>query len=132
MITGNIWNSEAYTEREFVQNISMTSIQLEKDGKIYKEIDPEFDGLFFFEDVPPGKYNVKFIYYGQENVNFSPETLEVDVKLTNPEEGEYFDGRDTVMIKETIEETKEKIQSVDTNIEENIDEDYLDDIINNY
>lgn len=132
MITGNIWNSESFTEREFIQNISMTSIQLEKEGKIYKEIDPEFDGLFFFEDIPPGKYNIKFIYYGQENVNFSPENLEVDVKLTNPEEGEYFDGRDTIMIKETIEETEDKTQSVDSNVEEIDDEYYLDDIINNY
>lgn len=132
MITGSIWNSEAFTEREFIQNISMTSIQLEKEGKIYKEIDPEFDGLFFFEDIPPGKYNIKFIYYGQENVNFSPENLEVDIKLTNPEEGEYFDGRDTVMIQETIEETEDKTQSVDSTLEEDIEEFYLDDIINNY
>lgn len=132
MITGNIWNSEAYTEREFIQNISMTSIQLEKDGKVYKEIDPEFDGLFFFEDIPPGKYNMKFIYYGQEDVNFSPNNLEVNVKLQNPEEGEYFDGRDTVMTKEIIEKVEEDKSTVDSDIEENVEEYYLDDIINNY
>lgn len=100
MITGNIWNTEDFTEREFIQNISMSTIQLEKDGKLYKEIDPEFDGLFFFEDVPPGKYNMKFIYLGQEDVKFSPESIEVNVKLQNPEEGEYFEGNDTLMKRE--------------------------------
>lgn len=100
MITGNIWNTESFTEREFIQNISMSTIQLEKDGKVYKEIDPEFDGLFFFEDIPPGKYNIKFIYLGQEDVKFSPESVEVNVKLTNPDEGEYFEGNDTLMIME--------------------------------
>lgn len=100
MVTGNIWNTEDFTEREFIQNISMSTIQLEKDGKLYKEIDPEFDGLFFFEDIPPGKYEMKFIYLGQEGVKFSPESIEVNVKLTNPEEGEYFEGNDTLMMKE--------------------------------
>ncbi|MBM6823157.1 hypothetical protein H5986_10880, partial [Fusobacterium mortiferum] len=100
MLTGNIWNTEDFTEREFTQNIVMSSIQLEKDGKVYKEIDPEFDGLFFFDDIPPGKYNMKFIYLGQENVKFSPENIEVNVKLQDPDEGEYFEGLDTKMVRE--------------------------------
>lgn len=133
MITGNIWNSDSFTEREFIQNISMTSIRLEKEGKLYKEIDPEFDGLFFFEDIPPGKYKIRFIYYGQENIKFSPLDLEVDVKLKNPEEGEYFDGRDTVMSEGMEEETRLLDNNVGENNKEESNEEYqIEDIINNY
>lgn len=109
MLTGNIWNTEDFTEREFIQNVVMTSIQLEKDGKVYKEIDPEFDGLFFFDDIPPGKYNMKFIYLGQDNVKFLPENIEVNVKLQNPDEGEYFEGLDTKMVREEGVENAENI-----------------------
>lgn len=111
MLTGNIWNTEDFTEREFTQNIVMSSIQLEKDGKVYKEIDPEFDGLFFFDDIPPGKYNMKFIYLGQENVKFSPENIEVNVKLQDPDEGEYFEGLDTKMVREEEVENTEDINN---------------------
>lgn len=100
MVTGNIWNTEGFTEREFIQNISMTTIRLEKNGKLYKEIDPEFDGLFFFEDIAPGKYDMKFIYLGEDNVKYSPESIKVNVKLQDPEVGEYFEGNDTLMMKD--------------------------------
>lgn len=113
MVTGNIWNTEKFTEREFIQNISMTTIRLEKDGKVYKEIDPEFDGLFFFEDIAPGEYDLKFIYLGEENIRYSPENIKVNVKLQDPEVGEYFEGNDTLMIRD---EEEEEIIDVETDI----------------
>lgn len=105
MVTGNIWNTEELSEREFIQYLTMTTILLEKDGEIVDEIDPEFDGMFFFEDVPSGKYKIKFQYLGQDNIGFSNPELEIDVKLSDTEEGEYFEGFDTMMIR--TEETNE-------------------------
>lgn len=119
MVTGNIWNTENITEREFIQNISMTTIRLEKDGKIYREIDPEFDGLFFFEDITPGEYELKFIYLGEENIRYSPESIKVDVKLQDPEVGEYFEGNDTLMIRD--EEMEEVIDEETDIIDETLE-----------
>lgn len=99
MIAGNIWNSEDFTEKEFIQHLTMTTILLEKDGKIIAETNPEFDGMFFFEDIPSGEYKIKFNYVGEENVKFSNSELEMKIDLLDTEEGEYFDGFDTTMIK---------------------------------
>ena len=41
MVTGNIWNTEDFEEREFIQALTMTTILLEKDGEVIDEIDPE-------------------------------------------------------------------------------------------
>lgn len=130
MITGNIWNASNFTEREFIQNISMTTVRLEKDGKLYKEIDPEFDGLFFFEDIPPGDYTIKFLYLGQDSIEFSPSEIPIKIKLSNPDEGEYFEGNDTMMRKIEFKDTsKESLNEEEEN--NDVDED-IDDIINNY
>lgn len=107
MVTGNIWNTEDFEEREFIQALTMTTILLEKDGEVIDEIDPEFDGMFFFEDVPAGKYKIKFQYIGQENIGFSNPELDIEVKLENTEEGEYFEGFDTEMRRVEITENDE-------------------------
>lgn len=118
MVTGNIWNTEELSEREFIQYLTMTTILLEKDGEIVDEVDPEFDGMFFFEDVPSGKYKIKFQYLGQDNIGFSNPELEIEVKLSDTEEGEYFEGFDTKMIR--TEETEE------------VSDEFQDDIIGEY
>lgn len=107
MVTGNIWNTEDFQEREFIQALTMTTILLEKDGEVVDEIDPEFDGMFFFEDVPAGKYKIKFQYLGQENIGFSNPELDIEVKLENTDEGEYFEGFDTEMRRVDIIENGE-------------------------
>lgn len=109
MVTGNIWNTEELSEREFIQQLTMTTILLEKDGEIVDEIDPEFDGMFFFEDVPSGKYKIKFQYLGQDNIGFSNSELEVEVNLSDTEEGEYFEGFDTEMIRKEEREDSDEI-----------------------
>ena len=51
----------------------------------------------FFEDVLPRKYTIRFNYLGYENVKFSRDSIEVNIN--NSENGEYFEGLDTDMIK---------------------------------
>ena len=97
MISGNIWLGEKINDKKFIRIISMTNISLEKDGKIYKEIDPEYDGLFFFEDVIPGEYVIKFNYLGDERIKFNKLEIPVTVKLESDEEGGYFEGLDTII-----------------------------------
>lgn len=77
----------------------MTTIILEKDGKVIAEVDPEFDGMFFFEDIPSGKYKMKFKYLGEEEISFVTPELDVKIELSDTEEGEYFEGFDTALIK---------------------------------
>ena len=125
MVTGNIWNTSEFTERQFIQAVSMTTIVLEKDGQVQYEVDPEFDGMFFFEDIPPGQYKMKFIYLGQENFGFTTSELDVDVTLTDTETGEYFEGYDTQLMRKVEEETTQETTT-------DMNEDEMDDILNNY
>lgn len=127
MVTGNIIPAEGISSQELIRILSMTNIALEKDGELYQEIDPEFDGMFFFESVLPGNYKMKFIYLGSDNVTFSDKSLAVDIKLRKEDEGEYFEGFDVVV---DIEKSEEKVE-VDFGSE---DEDRydLEDILNNF
>lgn len=104
MVAGNIWNTKDFSEKEFIQHLTMTTILLEKNDEIVAEIDPEFDGMFFFEDIPAGEYKLKFKYVGEDEVGFSISELDVKVELTDTEEGEYFEGFDTALIKKEIKE----------------------------
>lgn len=122
MITGNIWNTDDFSEKKFTQNIANTSIELIKDNEIYKEFDPEFDGMYFLDDVTPGKYKLRFLYLGIENVEFEPKEIDIEVKLENPDEGIYIEGLDTRML---IRKTENNIESIKSN--ELLDE--FDDLI---
>ncbi|WP_300390711.1 hypothetical protein [Fusobacterium sp.] len=99
MIMGNIVYTDEFTEKEFIRSISMVTVILEKNGEIVKVIDPEFDGMYFFEDVTPGEYVIRFEYIGDRNLGFSRESIPIKILLKNPEEGEYFEGYDTKLIK---------------------------------
>lgn len=119
MIMGNIWNTEEFTEREFIRHISLTTIILEKEGEIIKEINPEFDGMFFFEDVTPGEYIIKFEYLGDADIGFTQNSIPVNVTLQNPEEGEYFEGNDTVLMlvdeEDSSDETSDEVEDMISN-----------------
>ena len=99
MVAGNIWKSEDFTEREFMQKLTMVNILLEKDGKVIDEVRPEFDGMFFFESVPAGEYKIKFEYLGQDEIGFSLPEVDVKIETLGTDMGEYFDGFDTVLIR---------------------------------
>lgn len=101
-LAGNIVLTKDFTEKQFVQNLSLITILLEQDGEVITETEPEFDGMYFFEDILPGKYTIKFNYLGYENVDFS--TKSIDIEIKNSDDGEYFDGLDTEMIKGEKEE----------------------------
>lgn len=102
ILSGNIVLGEGYTEKQFIQALSMITIVLEKDGEVIIETEPEFDGMYFFEDILPGKYTIKFNYLGYENIRFSIQSIDIEVK--NSDEGEYFDGLDTELIQMREEE----------------------------
>lgn len=124
MLTGNIWNTDDFIEKKFTQNIANTLIILEKDGELYREIDPEFDGMFFLDDVSPGKYKLIFTYLGVDNVTFEPKELEVNVALENPYEGLYIDSLDTKMVLKDSDTEQEMINEAENIIDE------FDDLIN--
>lgn len=129
MVTGNIIPAEGISSQELIRILSMTNIALEKDGELYQEIDPEFDGLFFFESVLPGSYKMKFIYLGSDNVTFSEESLDVNIKLQEEDEGEYFEGFDVVVDRGEVVEEPEG----DSDMENEEDDGYdLEDILNNF
>lgn len=129
MVTGNIIPAEGISSQELIRILSMTNIALEKDGELYQEIDPEFDGLFFFESVLPGSYKMKFIYLGSDNVTFSEESLDVNIKLQEEDEGEYFEGFDVVVDRGEVVEEPEG----DSDMENDEDDGYdLEDILNNF
>ncbi len=130
MVTGNIIPGESISSQELIRILSMTNIALEKNGELYKEIDPEFDGMFFFENVLPGKYKMKFNYLGSDDIKFIKDYLEVDIKLIHEDEGEYFEGYD-VIVNKSISEENESVSNEDQNDESDTGYD-LDDILNNF
>lgn len=127
MVTGNINPGDNISSKELIRILSMTNVILEKDGELYQEIDPEFDGMFFFENVLPGKYEMRFKYLGSDNIEFSEEKLDVNIELAHEDEGEYFEGYDVVVNKYD----KELIEN--NTIEETEEEGYnLEDVLNNF
>lgn len=127
MVTGNINPGDNISSKELIRILSMTNVILEKDGELYQEIDPEFDGMFFFENVLPGKYEMRFKYLGSDNIEFSEEKLDVNIELAHEDEGEYFEGYDVVVNKYD----KELIEN--NTIEEAEEEGYnLEDVLNNF
>lgn len=101
IISGNIYNKLDIPENKFSRKLSLVTIELVKDGKIIDETKPEFDGMYFFEDVLPGKYKIRFVYLGPENIEFSSEELEIDIDTSGGDTGEYFEGYDVDLIYET-------------------------------
>lgn len=128
MVTGNILRGENISSDEFIRIVSMTTIVLEKNGEFYKEIDPEFDGLYFFDDVLPGEYDLKFNYLGSDPIVFTGEKTKVSVKLENDDEGEYFEGFDVTVNKTTEDKIKKAKKEQDTDV----DDFDVDSILNNF
>ena len=135
MVTGNIIPHDNMTSDELIRILSMTTIILEKNGQSYMEIDPEFDGMYFFENVLPGEYEIKFNYLGSENIQFSEENLMLLVELNKEDEGEYFEGYDIFVEKlDKKDDIESKVEVVNTEeIDEYEDTGFdLDDILNNF
>ncbi|MGL5797976.1 MAG: hypothetical protein ACRCYT_07200, partial [Cetobacterium sp.] len=127
MLTGNINPGEDISSEELIRILSMTTIVLEKEGEVYLEVDSEFDGMYFFENVLPGEYKIKFNYLGNDNIVFSEESLLVNIKLSKEDEGEYFEGYNIVVKKQNIT----NINNLNNLKEENGDYD-LEDILKNF
>lgn len=98
IVSGNIYNGLKLPENKFSRKLALINIQLIKDNTIVSEIKPEFDGLYFFEDVFPGKYKIKFSYLGPEKYKFSTKEIDVNIDTSGKESGDYFEGYDTELI----------------------------------
>ncbi|WP_288876136.1 hypothetical protein [uncultured Fusobacterium sp.] len=98
IVSGNIYNGLKLPENKFSRKLALVNIQLIKDNTIVSEIKPEFDGLYFFEDVFPGKYKIKFSYLGPEKYKFSTKEIDVNIDTSGKESGDYFEGYDTELI----------------------------------
>ena len=68
--------------------------------------------MFFIEDVTPGNYTLRFEYLGDANIGFSNKTIPINVVLQNPEEGEYFEGNDTVLMLVDEEDSSDESSDV--------------------
>ncbi|MGL4867851.1 MAG: hypothetical protein ACRC4S_04225, partial [Cetobacterium sp.] len=124
MLTGNINSGENINSEELIRILSMTTITLEKEGEVYLEVDPEFDGMYFFENVLPGEYKIKFNYLGNDNIVFSEKSLLANIKLLKEDEGEYFEGYDIIVKKQNstnLNNLKEENENYD-----------LEDILKNF
>lgn len=100
IVTGNIYNKLDVSENMFSRKLSLVTIELVKNGKVIEETKPEFDGMYFFEDILPGKYKIRFIYLGPEDIKFSAKEVEVNVDTSGGDSGEYFEGYDVDLIYE--------------------------------
>lgn len=130
MVSGNIILGKNISSQEFIRILSMTNVVLERDGELYKEIDPEFDGMFFFENVLPGKYKMKFNYLGSDSIEFTEESLDIDIKLIQEDEGEYFEGYEVVVNRYADEESESKLSEKQEDEEKS--EYNLGDVLNNF
>ncbi len=68
---------------------SYVEIIIEKDGKYYDSIRPEYDGFFVIQDLKPGKYSLKINYLGSEKIILKKDLLNVVVK--GGETGDFYD-----------------------------------------
>lgn len=126
VISGNVIPNQDISHEEFIKILNLFTVILKKDEKIYKEIDIELDGFYYFEDVLPGEYKIKFTYLGEEEIFFSKEELDVNIKLEKNNEGEYFEGFDTNISIIKSEVIEERI------LEEEENSLYIDEIIENF
>lgn len=123
MLAGYIYPDGDISDSDFIRIMSMMNVTLEKDGEKIKETEPEFDGMYYFEDVLPGKYEIHFSYLGDEKIKLSENKLEAEIILKNADEGEYFEGYDI-----KIQKLNKKVSDE----EKETDEDSLEDILTNY
>lgn len=91
MITGSIYLPDK--ENRKLKNIfSYMEIIIEKDGKYYDCITPEYDGFFVAQDLKPGEYLLRINYLGREKILLEKDEREVIVR--GGETGDFYDGID--------------------------------------
>ncbi|MFT5312351.1 MAG: hypothetical protein ACI8Z9_000829 [Paraglaciecola sp.] len=71
---------------------SYVEIVVEKNGRYYTSVSPEYDGFFVLQDLKPGKYDLKINYLGSEEIRLEKETIEVSVSAG--ETGDFYEGMD--------------------------------------
>lgn len=102
IISGNIYNGLKIPDNKFSRKLALVNIQLIKDDLVVAEVKPEFDGMYFFEDVFPGEYKIRFNYLGQEKIKFTTEEINIKVNTSEEENGGYFEGYDTELINNEV------------------------------
>jgi hypothetical protein len=91
MIMGSIYLPDI-DNKKINKFFSYTEIIIEKNGKYYDSIIPEYDGFFVVQDLKPGKYSLKINYLGSEKISLEKDVLEVVVK--GGQTGDFYDEID--------------------------------------
>lgn len=91
MIMGSIYLPDIETKK-INKFFSYVEIIIEKDGKYYDSIIPEYDGFFVIQDLKPGKYSLKINYLGSEKISLEKDVLEVVVR--GGQTGDFYDEID--------------------------------------
>jgi len=95
MIMGSIYLPDI-DNKKINKFFNYTEIIIEKNGKYYDSIRPEYDGFFVIQDLKPGKYSLKINYLGSEKISFEKDVLEVIVR--GGETGDFYDEIDFKVI----------------------------------
>lgn len=98
MISGNIINRANFSEKMFSKEMGYILIRLEKDNKIISETKPEFDGMYCFEDIFPGKYKIEFITVRDDKYHFSKEKIDVEILAEDDDSQRYIENCDTELL----------------------------------
>jgi len=91
MIMGSIYLPDI-ENKKINKFFSYVEIIIEKDGKYYDSIIPEYDGFFVIQDLKPGRYSLRLNYLGSEKISLEKDILEVVVR--GGETGDFYDGID--------------------------------------
>jgi len=91
MIMGSIYLPDI-ENKKINKFFSYVEIIIEKDGKYYDSIIPEYDGFFVVQDLKPGRYSLRLNYLGSEKISLEKDILEVVVR--GGETGDFYDGID--------------------------------------
>lgn len=99
IVSGNIINKSNLSEKLFSKEMSYILIRLEKDDKIILETKPEFDGMYYFEDVFPGKYKIEFITIRDNKFYFSKDKINIKILADDDDSQRYIENCNTELIK---------------------------------
>lgn len=94
IVTGNIISHGNI--KKFSRNISLILVELIKNNEVIAETKPEFDGMYYFEDILPGKYEIRFKYLGKENLKFNKKILDLDI--SKDDMTGYFEGYNVIIL----------------------------------
>lgn len=99
-IIGNIeLGDDTLSAYQKARVFQQTKIYVKKDNEIIASNTAESDGFFTVEGIIPGSYNIEAKYLGNDGFKIESSTYQLDIK--NTEAGEYFEGFNFKILKNT-------------------------------